>query len=120
MFPIKRSCDSNTVVYVTLYKLNKSTCTLYSLSVAPFVIDGNHTVFVAQKNCPVAISCPVKGNPAPNITWYKGDDPSTKISKVNTKKLPETVCNGGLHTYSCFAENHLGNITGTVKVIVGK
>lgn len=77
-------------------------------------------MFVAQKNCPISLSCPVIGNPAPNITWYKGNDPGTKISKVNTKKLPENVCNGGLHTYTCFAENHLGNITVTVKVIVGK
>lgn len=100
-------------MYVTLYKLYKSTFILYSLSVAPFVTDGNPT----QKNCP--ISCPVNGNPLHNFTWYKGNDPRTKISNVNTKQLPESVCNSGL--YTCFTENDLGNITVTVKVaIVGK
>ena len=108
---MKRSCDSNTIVYVTLYKLYKSTFTLYSLSDAPFVTDGNRI----QKNCP--FSCPVNGNPPPNITWYKGNGHGTKISNVNTK-LPESVCNSGL--YTCFAENHLGNVTVTVEVIVGK
>lgn len=112
--------DINTVVHLTLFKLYNSTFTLFSLSVPPFVIDENHTQFVSQENCPVFISCPVNGNPEPNITWYKGYDHSTIISKVDTTMLPESVCNGGLHTYTCFAENHLGNVTVTVKVIVGK
>lgn len=108
-------------MYVTLYKLYKSTFTLFSLSVSPSVIDGNRTELVSQQNCPVSISCPVLGNPEPNITWYDGNDPSTIISKASTLELSETICNrGGWYTYTCFAENHSGNVSAIVKVLVGK
>lgn len=121
MLWIKHVCDINVVVYVTLYKLYKSTVTLFSLSVAPFDIDGNRTKNVSQENCPALICCPVLGNPEPNITWYNANDPSTIIIKATTLELPQTVCNrGGWYTYTCFAENHLGNVSATVKVLVGK
>ena len=76
-------------------------------------------MFVSQKNCPVSISCPVLGNPEPNITWYNGSNLSTMIIKASTLKLSETACNhGGWYTYTCLAENHLGNVSASVRVLV--
>ena len=121
MFWIRHVCDFNVVVYVTLYRLYESIFTLFSLLVPPSVIDGNHTEFVSQENCPASISCPVLGNPEPNVTWYDGTDTSTIISNASKLELSKTVCNhGGPYIYTCFAENHLGNVTSTRNVLVGK
>jgi len=68
-----------------------------------------------------SISCPVLGNPHPNITWYKGNDTSsgTMINTNNTLNFSETVLDDS-GWYTCFAENYLGNVAVTVQLRFGK
>ena len=68
-----------------------------------------------------SISCPVIGNPDPNITWYEGNDtsPSTITNTNGTLVFPETVLNDG-GWYTCLAVNFLGNATFRVQLRVGK
>ena len=70
---------------------------------------------------PASISCPVLGNPQPNITWYKGNDISsgTMIYTNSTLEFRKTMLNDS-GWYTCFAENYLGNVTVTVQLRVGK
>ena len=48
-------------------------------------------------------SCPVAGNPAPNITWYKSSELSgAPISNEKELEARENGC------YTCVANNFLG------------
>ena len=86
----------------------------------PAVTREGHIIDVSEGD-PASISCPVVGNPQPNITWYKGNDTSsgTVINTNESLKFPEVVPNDG-GWYTCFAENLLGNVTVTVQLLVGK
>lgn len=70
---------------------------------------------------PALFSCPVVGNPQPNFTWYKGNDmlSGSIINTNHTLKFEKTVFNDS-GSYTCFAENFLGNVTVMVQLHVGK
>ena len=61
-------------------------------------------------------SCPVAGNPAPNITWYKGSELSgAPISNEKELEARENGC------YTCLASNFLGtSVSITQCLIVGE
>ena len=49
------------------------------------------------------LSCPVDGNPEPNISWYKGSEVSeTPVFRGEKLEARESGC------YTCFASNSLG------------
>ena len=105
-----------TYVVPIQYQLNN---TNISSDPPTFAIEGD-TIYVSEGD-PVSVSCPVLGNPQPNITWYKGNDtsPSTVINNNIILHFLETVLdNSGW--YTCFAENYLGSVTVTVQLLVGK
>ena len=65
------------------------------------------------------ITCPVVGNPDPNIKWFKGSEASgTPVSveqDLTVKDVKESVC------YSCVASNSLGTPVSILQcLIVGK
>ena len=61
-------------------------------------------------------SCPVTGNPAPNIKWYKASELSgAPISNEKELEARETGC------YTCLASNLFGtSVSITQCLIVGK
>ena len=65
------------------------------------------------------LTCPVVGNPAPNIKWFKGSETSgTPMSieqDLTVKDVRESVC------FSCVASNSLGTpVSISQCLIVGK
>lgn len=51
----------------------------------------------------VTLSCPVDGNPKPNVSWYRGSEVSGKpISREDKLQARESEC------YTCAASNSLG------------
>ena len=52
------------------------------------------------------LSCPVNGNPKPNIRWYKGGEasgnPLSSENVLTVKDIIESLC------YTCVASNSLG------------
>lgn len=61
-------------------------------------------------------SCPVAGNPTPNIKWYKGSEPSrAPISNEKELEATENEC------YTCLASYSLGtSVSITQCLMVGK
>lgn len=95
-------------------------CSLCLVSSDPPEITREDTIYVSEGST-ASVSCPVLGNPNPVITWYKGNEtsPSSMINTSNIHKFPETVLDDD-GSYTCFAENYLGNVTVTVQLRVGK
>lgn len=65
------------------------------------------------------LTCPVVGNPDPNIKWFKGSEASGTLISVEkdftVKDVRESVC------YSCVASNSLGTPVSILQcLIVGK
>ena len=96
-------------------------CSLCLVSSDPPAITGEGRIIQVSEGSPASVSCPVRGNPHPTITWYKGNEtsPSTMINTSNILNFPETVLDDN-GWYTCFAENFLGNVTVTVELRVGK
>ena len=90
------------------------------VSLDPPEISPKGHVIAATEGSPVSISCPVVGNPTPNITWYKGNDTSTMIAiSSSTLEFSKTVlANSGW--YTCFVQNSLGSVTARIRLLVGR
>lgn len=74
----------------------------------------------ATEGSPVSISCPIVGNPTPNIVWYKGNDTSTIITySSSTLEFSKTVLNNS-GWYTCFAQNTVGSVTARIQLLVGR
>ena len=86
----------------------------------PKITSACHTIHGSEGSS-ASISCPVIGNPYPNITWYQGNEtsPSTMINTNIILQFPETELDDR-GWYTCFAENYLGSVTVTVQLLVGK
>ena len=67
-----------------------------------------------------SLSCPVDGNPEPNITWYRGSNAcgtlmfNAKVLKFLQTALDDTGC------YTCSASNYLGTVSITQCLVIGK
>ena len=116
----KHVCNINNMLYCAdMYKawIVLSFLCFVSLD-SPSVTSDGHTIDVTEGSA-ASISCPVDGNPRPNITWYKGNDTSSKIINKSTLEFPDTTLSDS-GWYTCFAENSLGKVTARVHLLVGK
>ena len=67
----------------------------------------------------VSFTCPVDGNPEPNITWYKGNNAGgTVLFSGKTLNFPETKADD-TGCYTCSASNLLGTVSITQCLLVG-
>ncbi|XP_022793673.1 hemicentin-1-like [Stylophora pistillata] len=77
----------------------------------PYVV-GSIRHVVKEGHC-ATLFCPVLGKPAPDITWYKGNETDAIMSAKSTLEfhLTSMDVNGW---YTCFAKNSMGNVTTSV------
>lgn len=79
-------------------------------------IPKNHTVtFIEGKN--VTINCSATGIPTPNVTWTKSGNETKNFPPSSPLKL-KNVSREEDGLYWCVAENGLGKVTASVRVIV--
>ena len=97
-------------------------CSLCLVSSDPPAITSEDRIIHVSEGSPASVSCPVRGNPHPTITWYKGNEtsPSTMINISNILKFSAKTMLDDNGWYTCFAENFLGHVTVTVELRVGK
>ncbi|CAH3158834.1 unnamed protein product, partial [Pocillopora meandrina] len=93
-------------------------CAKIELLERPGIVDipKNHTVtFIEGKN--VTINCSATGIPTPNVTWTKSGNETKNFPPSSPLKL-ENVSREEDGLYWCVAENGLGKVTASVRVIV--
>ena len=80
----------------------------------------NQTVRVPV-NTFVTLSCPVDGNPEPDITWYEGNDTSgTLLQSGKDLNFPKATSSKS-GWYACFANNSLNPpVLARLRLLVGK
>ncbi|XP_071536964.1 vascular endothelial growth factor receptor 1-like isoform X2 [Panulirus ornatus] len=82
-----------------------------------------------EENKPFNLSCSVSGTPRPTITWFKDDEPLTPDSPFfdettllakNHEKIEMKYIFKEKHVgwYSCRAENRLGELVGSLTIVV--
>lgn len=86
------------------------------VQIAPEFEYPNEDIVYFKTNVPIRLYCYAKGKPIPSITWYKNG----KYLEKNTSVLQDTLGDNeasDIFEYKCRAENDVGYIEHTTKVI---